>query len=173
LVVIKTTKVNGVTTNQEVLSSTVLKDAVNEVVAVGTKVIYYAASRGTSAVSTQGFIRPCIGIVTSNYGWRWRSFHSGVDFAASTGTPVTASKAGTVVYSGWKGSLGYCIIIDHGNGVQTLYGHNSRLIASVGSYVTQGQTVALMGSTGRSTGPHCHFEVRVNGISQNPWNYID
>lgn len=172
-VVVKTTKVNGITTDQEVLSSTVLKEPVNEVVAVGTKVVYSAASRGTSSVSAQGFIRPCPGILTSNYGWRSGEFHSGVDLAASTGTPVVAAKSGTVVYSGWKGSLGYCVIIDHGNGVQTVYGHNSRLIASVGSYVSQGQTIALMGSTGRSTGPHCHFEVRINGTSQNPWNYID
>lgn len=172
-VVVKTTKVNGITTHQEVLSSTVLKEPVNEVVAVGTKVVYYTASRGTSSVSAQGFIRPCPGILTSNYGWRSGEFHSGVDLAASTGTPIVASKAGTVVYSGWKGSLGYCIIIDHGNGVQTVYGHNSQLIASVGSCVSQGQTIALMGSTGRATGPHCHFEVRINGNSQNPWNYID
>lgn len=172
-VVVKTTKVNGITTNQEVLSSTVLKEPVNEVVAVGTKVLYYTASRGTSSVSAQGFIRPCPGILTSNYGWRGGEFHSGVDLAASTGTPIVAAKAGTVVYSGWKGSLGYCIIIDHGNGVQTVYGHNSQLIASVGSYVSQGQTIALMGSTGRATGPHCHFEVRINGTSKNPWNYID
>ncbi len=172
-VVIKTTQVNGFTTNQEVLNSTVLKEAVNQVVAVGTKVVYSTASRGSSTVSTSGFIRPAPGILTSNYGYRGREFHTGVDLAASTGTPVVASKAGTVVFSGWNGNLGYCIIIDHGNGVQTVYGHNSKLIAGVGASVSQGETIALMGSTGRSSGPHCHFEVRVNGVSQNPWNFIN
>ena len=172
-VVIKTAKVNGITTSQDIVSSTVIKEATNKVVAVGTKTITITASRGTYTVSSLGFIRPCLGILTSNYGYRWRDFHTGVDFAASTGTPIVASKAGTVVFSGWKGGYGNCIIIDHGSGIQTLYGHNSKLLVSVGDYVSQKQTISLMGSTGNSTGPHCHFEVRVNGKPLNPWRYID
>lgn len=175
-VVIKTTKVNGMTTNQEVVSSTVITEPVKEIVAVGTKAVQstVVASRGTtSSVSAKGFIRPVNGILTSNYGYRKSGFHTGVDLACSTGTPVVASKAGTVIMSGWNGSYGYCVKIDHGNGIVTLYGHNSKLLVSVGQYVSQGQTIALVGSTGNSSGPHCHFGVYVNGAVQNPWNFIN
>lgn len=175
-VVIKTTKVNGVTTGQEVVSSTVITEPVKEVVAVGTKVVQstVVASRGTtSSVSSKGFIRPVSGTLTSNYGYRKSGFHTGIDLACSTGTPVVASKAGTVIMSGWNGSYGYCVKIDHGDGVVTLYGHNSKLLVSVGQHVSQGQTIALVGSTGNSTGPHCHFGVYVNGAVQNPWNFIN
>lgn len=175
-VVIKTTKVNGVTTGQEVVSSTVVTEPVNEVVAVGTKVVKstvtVSRSSSSSSVSAKGFIRPTSGILTSNYGYRSRGFHTGVDLANSTGTPVVASKAGTVIYAGWKGNYGYCVKIDHGNGIVTLYAHNSKLLVSVGQTVSQGQTIALMGATGNATGPHCHFEVYVNGTVQNPWNFI-
>lgn len=173
-VVVKTTKENGVTTNQEIVSSTVTKEPVNEIVAVGTKTVKtysYTASRG--GTSSKGFIRPANGIVTSNYGSRSGGFHTGVDFANSTGTAVVAAKAGTVVWAAQKGGYGKYIIIDHGNGIQTLYAHNSALKVSVGQHVEQGQVIALMGSTGNSSGPHCHFEVRVNGSCKNPWNYIN
>ena len=175
-VVIKTTKVNGVTTNQEVASSTVIDAPVNEIVSVGTKVVKntVVASRGSSSsVSAKGFARPASGILTSNYGYRKSGFHTGIDLASSTGTPIKASKAGTVIFSGWNGSYGYCVKIDHGNGIVTLYGHNSKNLVSVGQKVSQGETIALMGSTGNSTGPHCHFGVYVNGAVQNPWNFIN
>jgi murein DD-endopeptidase MepM/ murein hydrolase activator NlpD len=175
-VVIKATKVNGIITNEEVASSTVITQPVKEVISVGTKVVKstITASRGsTSSVSTKGFIRPTNGLLTSNYGYRSGGFHTGIDLANSTGTPIKASKAGTVILAGWNGSYGYCVKIDHGNGVVTLYGHNSKLLVSVGQYVNQGQTISLMGSTGNSTGPHCHFGVYVNGVVQSPWKFID
>jgi len=108
--------------------------------------------------------------ITQYFGWR----HSGVDVGGAIGTALYAAKSGTVIRSqcGWNGGYGCYIIIDHGNGVTTLYGHASQLYVSVGEDVAQGQTIALMGSTGRSTGPHLHFEVRVNGIRQNPLRYI-
>jgi LysM repeat protein len=108
--------------------------------------------------------------ITQYYGWR----HTGVDICGPTGTGLYASGAGTVIRSrcGWNGGYGCYIIIDHGGGITTLYGHASQLYVSVGDYVSQGQTIAAMGSTGRSTGPHLHFEVRVNGARQNPLRYI-
>lgn len=108
--------------------------------------------------------------ITQYYGWR----HTGLDIGGPVGTPLYASKAGTVKVSqcGWNGGYGCYIILDHGGGVQTLYGHASQLYVSVGDQVSQGQTIAAMGSTGRSTGPHIHFEVRINGARLNPLKYI-
>lgn len=98
--------------------------------------------------------------------------HLGIDIPAPTGTNIVAAEAGTVIKAGWNNSYGYMVIIDHGGGIATLYGHNSRLAVSVGTTVTRGQTIAYAGSTGMSTGPHCHFEVRVNGQYQNPRNWL-
>ena len=108
--------------------------------------------------------------LTQYFGWR----HTGLDVGGPVGTGLYAAKAGTITRSqcGWNGGYGCYIIIDHGSGVTTLYGHASQLFVSVGDYVSQGQTIAAMGSTGRSTGSHLHFEVRVNGVRQNPLRYI-
>lgn len=128
--------------------------------------------------SVQGFIRPGYGVITDSYGPRINpvtfeeGFHNGVDFADPHGSNVYASKSGTVVHSGWISGYGYTIIIDHGSGVQTLYAHNSELLASVGQAVSQGEVVALVGSTGMSTGPHIHFEIRINGQPVNPLDYL-
>ena len=116
-------------------------------------------------------IRPISGIITCRFGNRGYG-HRGLDIAASTGTPIKAAAAGTVTTSGWNNSYGYMVIISHGNGVQTVYAHASQLIAKVGQTVSQGQVIAKVGSTGNSTGPHLHFEVRVNGVLQNPQNYV-
>ena len=106
--------------------------------------------------SSAGFIWPATGVITTYFS----SWHNGIDIANSSGTPVRAAAAGTVVYSGWDNTgYGYMIRIDHGNGVQSLYGHASRLIAKVGQSVEQGEIVMLMGSTGNSTGPHLHFSM--------------
>ena len=120
-------------------------------------------------------IRPVSGTITSRFGVRSNirsSSHTGLDIAAPTGTPVKAAASGTVTFSGWKGSYGYMIVISHGNGVQTYYGHCSKLYAKNGQKVSQGDVVASVGSTGNSTGPHLHFEIRVNGTAYNPQNYI-
>ena len=108
--------------------------------------------------------------ITQYFGWR----HAAVDIGGQIGIGLYATKAGTVIRAqcGWNGGYGCYIIIDHGNGVTSLYGHATKLFVSVGDYVSQGQTIAALGSTGRSTGPHLHFEIRVNGVRQNPLRYI-
>ena len=119
--------------------------------------------------------RPVSGIISSRFGARSSirsSAHTGLDIATSTGTPVLAAASGTVTFSGRKGSYGNLLVITHSNGVQTYYGHCSKLYVSAGTTVSQGQTVAAVGSTGNSTGPHLHFEIRVNGVAYNPQNYL-
>lgn len=120
-------------------------------------------------------IRPVSGIITSRFGAASairRSSHTGLDLATSSGTPIKAAASGTVTFSGYKGSYGNLMVITHENGVQTYYGHCSQLYLSAGATVSQGQTIAAVGSTGNSTGPHLHFEVRVNGTAYNPENYV-
>ncbi len=124
---------------------------------------------------TISFIRPVSGTITSRFGSisRVRSgAHTGLDIATKTGTPIAAAASGTVTYSGYQGSLGYLIKISHGNGIETYYGHCSKLYAKEGQYVNQGEIIAAVGSTGNSTGPHLHLEVRVNGVAYNPQNYV-
>ena len=101
-----------------------------------------------------------------------KSSHTGLDIAASTGTPIAAAASGTVTFSGTKGSYGKMLVITHGNGVQTYYGHCNALYVSAGTQVSQGQIIGEVGSTGNSTGPHLHLEVRVNGVAYNPQNYV-
>lgn len=116
--------------------------------------------------------RPVSGKITSRFGSRGRSTHTGLDIANSVGTPIKAAGTGTVTFSGKKGSYGNLIIISHGNGVQTYYAHCNSLYVTAGTKVSQGQTIATVGSTGNSTGPHLHLEIRVNGVAQNPQNYL-
>ena len=119
--------------------------------------------------------QPVSGKLTSRYGEKSSirsSAHTGLDIANSTGTPIKAAASGTVVFAGTKGSYGRMVIISHGNGVQTYYGHCSSLDVSVGQTVSQGQVIAKMGSTGNSTGPHLHLEIRVNGSALNPQKYL-
>ncbi|MFA6307243.1 MAG: peptidoglycan DD-metalloendopeptidase family protein [Patescibacteria group bacterium] len=107
--------------------------------------------------------------ITQYYTWR----HSGLDIGDKTGNPIYAAEAGKVEKAGWNsGGYGNYVIINHGNGLQTLYGHASKVLVSAGDSVSRGETIALVGSTGRSTGPHLHLEVKVNGVRQNPINYI-
>jgi len=111
--------------------------------------------------------------ITSRFGTRSSGMHRGLDIAAPTGTPIYAAAAGTVLSSGWSDNgFGYCILISHGNGVQTLYAHCSDLYVSAGEYVSQGEHIAAVGSTGWSTGPHLHLEIRVNGTIVNPQYYL-
>ena len=169
---------NGKELTRRQLAYTVLRAPVNQVIAVGSKPIPATnVSAGSSferlGFATGFFRRPVSGaIITSNYGYRGREFHTGVDFALAKGSAVVAADGGTVSFAGWKGDYGYLVIINHGNGKQTYYGHNSKLLVHVGQRVAKGQQVAKMGSTGRSTGPHCHFEVRINGKHVNPWRYL-
>lgn len=110
--------------------------------------------------------------ISSPFGRRWGRQHQGVDFAASTGQPIYAITAGKVIHSGWEFGYGKSVVVDHGNGVQTRYAHCSKLLVKVGDEVAKGGEIALVGSTGHSTGPHLHFEVIVNGVRKNPaWYY--
>ncbi|WP_426349632.1 murein hydrolase activator EnvC family protein [Alloiococcus sp. CFN-8] len=129
--------------------------------------------------NNSGYIRPASGRVSSEYGYRTNpvsgiyKLHAGIDIAASSGSSVYATRGGTVAYSGWMGGYGNVVIINHGNGVQSLYAHNSALKVSSGQKVSQGQLISLVGSTGNSTGPHLHFEIRVNGVLQNPRSLVN
>ena len=119
------------------------------------------------------FIEPVQGTITSRFGWRPRDNHKGLDIANGVGTPIMAAASGTVKYAQYNsGGYGNLVIIDHGNGVETYYGHNSQLYVSAGETVYQGQVISAMGSTGISTGSHLHWEVRVNGVAQDPQNYM-
>lgn len=147
-------------------------------------VVKVASSSGGGKVSTSrqlnytrvdlgmSLVRPVSGVLTSRYGYRWGRTHTGIDIGVSTGTPIKAAAGGTVSFSGWKGSLGNLVVISHGNGIQTYYGHCSKLLVSAGQTVSAGQVIAKAGSTGRSTGSHLHFEIRINGSSINPQSYI-
>lgn len=117
-------------------------------------------------------VKPVSGIVTSRFGARWGSTHTGTDIGAPSGTSIKAVASGTVIFSGWKGTLGKFIVVNHGNGIQSYYAHCSTLLVSKGDTVTAGQLIGKVGSTGRSTGPHLHFEIRVNGAAVNPQSYI-
>ncbi len=116
--------------------------------------------------------------VTSDFGMRYHpilkvnKMHTGIDIGAKSGTNVLAANKGTVIKAGWNNSYGNVVMVDHGGGIVTLYAHNSKLLVSTGDVVSKGQTIALVGSTGNSTGPHIHFEVRVNGEYKNPRNYL-
>lgn len=120
-------------------------------------------------------IKPITGTISSRFGAVSSirsSAHTGLDIAASKGTPIKAAAFGTVTWAGYKGSYGYLVVISHSNSVQTYYGHCSKLYVTAGQTVSQGETIAAVGSTGNSTGPHLHFEIRVNGVAYNPQNYV-
>ena len=120
-------------------------------------------------------IKPVTGTITSRFGAKSSirsGAHTGLDISASTGTAIKAAQSGTVTFSGRKGSYGNLLVITHSNGVQTYYGHCSKLYKQEGQSVSQGETIAAVGSTGNSTGPHLHFEIRVNGVAYNPQNYV-
>ena len=127
----------------------------------------YIASLGIS------FVEPVQGMLTSGFGVRRRDNHKGLDIANSMGTPIRAAASGTVTYAQYNsGGYGNLVIISHGNGVQTYYGHCSKLYVKAGQTVSQGEVISAMGSTGISTGSHLHWEVRINGVAQNPRNYL-
>ena len=126
-----------------------------------------------SAVSTSGYVWPVIGTISSYFGeLRGVSRHSGLDIAAPNGKDIKAARAGRVESSGWMGGYGFAVIIDHGDGLKTLYAHASKLLVKAGDRVIQGQVIAKVGSTGNSTGPHVHFEVRINSKFMDPLKYL-
>jgi murein DD-endopeptidase MepM/ murein hydrolase activator NlpD len=138
-----------------------------------------AAGRGSVVVRGTGLMSlPSDGPITSGFGWRmhpilgYERFHSGTDFGADYGSTIRAANTGTVIYAGWYGGYGNAVIIDHGNGITTLYGHSSELYVAEGQVVQRGQAIAAVGSTGLSTGPHLHFEVRKDGEPVDPMDYF-
>lgn len=170
-VVYKITFENGFESATEVLEETILKEPVERVIKKGTRtVLSRGVGRNYGVVSASR--------ITSNYGWRThpiyktKSFHEGVDLAAPAGRPVYAYTSGTVSFAGRTGGLGLAVYINHGNGLETRYGHLSKIDVKQGQKVSTGAKIGAVGNTGVSTGPHLHFEVRKNGKTQNPWNYI-
>jgi len=122
-------------------------------------------------VSASGYIWPAAGPVTSTFGWRWGRMHEGIDIAAPSGSPIRSAAGGTVIYAGWLGGYGNLVVVDHGGGVSTAYAHMSSIASGNGQGVAQGQVIGYVGSTGHSTGPHLHFEVRINGQAVDPLGY--
>lgn len=155
------TKKNGVEESRDIIAETVLQEPVPKIV-----------ERGTQTPPT--YIKPISGgRFTSGFKRRWGRMHKGVDWACPIGTAVMASCGGTVVQAGWFSGYDNCITIRHPDGKQTRYGHLSKILVSSGQKVTQGQKIALSGNTGRSTGPHVHFEIIINGSQVNPLPYLN
>jgi murein DD-endopeptidase MepM/ murein hydrolase activator NlpD len=158
-------KENGIETGKNELESVTLTSPTAQVVLVGTK-------DPPPLIGTGSFQYPTRGRLTSRFGTRWGRMHNGIDLAASSGTSIRAADGGKVTFSGWAGSLGYLVKIDHGAGRETWYGHCSKLFVKAGDKVYQGQHIANVGNTGNSTGSHLHFEVHINGAAKNPLNYL-
>lgn len=159
-------KENGIETKRDILEENIIEEPTTKVVLKGTKNPPPKIGTGKLAKPTSR------GVLTSPFGWRWGRRHSGIDIGIPIGTPVKAADGGKVIFSGTKGGYGKCVIIDHGANIQTLYAHNSKLLVKKGDKVFKGQTIANSGNTGRSTGPHLHFEVRKNGTPVNPTKYV-
>ena len=123
-------------------------------------------------VSGGGLVWPADGSISSPFGYRWGRLHAGIDIDAGYGAPIRAAKAGVVIMAAYNGGYGNCIIIDHGGGFTTLYGHQSRMVASEGQSVSRGEVIGYVGGTGNVTGPHLHFETRVGGEPQDPMSYL-
>lgn len=163
--------VNAIEKSNSILNETVLLEPVTAEVVVGSKPITLRSSSGKSFGVTTGNL-------SSDYGWRThpisgkRSFHDGIDIANQVGTAINAYADGTITKASWTDSYGNYIVIDHGGGLETYYIHLSGFDVSVGDSVTAGQLIGRMGKTGSATGSHLQFEVRLNGVPQNPWEYL-
>ena len=165
-------EINGEEIQSEFISSTVLQEAIPEVVEYGTALtVSYRGETGTGVFTwpidiSEGYY------ISSRFGWRSLGWHSGVDLADDIGTAIYASASGTVTFSDYSGGYGNLIKIDHGDGLETRYAHLDESLVSVGDYVEQGTLIALMGNTGNSTGPHLHFEIRIDGEAYDPLLYL-
>ena len=159
-------RMNGLETNREILNENVLKDPTTKVVVKGTKVRPPTVGSGVLAKPVSR------GTVTSPFGTRWGRRHNGIDIGLPTGSAIKAADGGTVIFSGYDGGYGYTVRISHGGGMVTVYAHNSKLQVKKGDKVYKGQQIALSGNSGSSTGPHLHFEVRIDGVPKNPLNFF-
>jgi murein DD-endopeptidase MepM/ murein hydrolase activator NlpD len=151
--------------HEEVISEEVVLEPVHTVMLTGSKWREVAASGE--------FINPTSGILTSRYGTRWGRMHEGIDIGAPTGTPIKAADAGVVTASRYISGYGYTVILDHGNGINTLYGHASALLVEVGQTVEKNAVIARVGTSGSTTGSCLHFEVRLNGEAIDPLPYVN
>lgn len=158
-------KHNGILVEREIVKEEILEKPVTEIIIKGTKEV-------PKTVATGMFLMPTRGKISSRYGMRNGRMHRGLDIASSKGTAINAADGGKVVFAGYKGAYGNMVEIDHGNGYKTRYAHASKILVTVGTKVYKGQHIANMGSTGRSTGSHLHFEVLKNGANQNPANFV-
>lgn len=165
--------INGAESKRESVTQKVLQQPVDKVLVTGTKKRPKVSGSGQSTGNLTWPV-PSLHMITTYFTWRWGSFHTGIDISGggAYGKTIVAADGGRVVSSGWKNGYGNCIEIDHGGGIHTLYGHASALLVSAGQSVSKGQAIARVGSTGNSTGPHCHFEVIRNGTKVNPLGYV-
>jgi murein DD-endopeptidase MepM/ murein hydrolase activator NlpD len=122
--------------------------------------------------SSAGLIWPVNGPVTSPFGWRWGRMHQGIDIGVGYGAPIRAAASGTIIYCGWESGYGNLVVIDHGGNLATAYGHQSSIAVACGQQVNQGDVIGYVGCTGHCTGPHLHFEVRINGAPVDPLGYL-
>lgn len=150
---------DGKQTEQKILDMEIIDEAEPEIIYVGTK------ERPEYIIPVKEYI------LTSNFGARWGTNHNGVDLAVETGTPVKAARDGVVTQTGWNGGYGISIYVEHPDGEETRYAHLSEDCVEIGQQVTQGEVIGYSGNTGRSTGPHLHFEIRIDGEAVNPLNY--
>ncbi len=160
-------KVNGKEIGREITDKTVISEPKDRVISRGSKPLPPKGATGNYIAPLSSYK------ITSPFGYRWGGFHYGIDLAAPSGTPVMAADGGTVTIAGWYGNYGYLVEINHGNGVRTRYGHNSKIDVKVGQQVAQHQVISKVGNTGRSTGPHVHFEIRFDGVCANPADYVN
>ncbi len=160
-VTVLTTSKNQTETGREMIAENVIVEPVPEIIEKGTQ-------------TPPTYIKPITGgTLTSGFKWRWGRMHKGIDWATPVGTAVRASCGGTVVSAGWSNGYGYCITLRHPDGRQTRYAHLSKILVSTGQKVEQNERIALSGNTGRSTGPHVHFEILINGAQVNPLQYLN
>ncbi len=159
-------RINGKEIERKILDEKVSKNPIGKIVVKGTK-------NPPPKIGSGKFVWPTSrGSVTSKFGKRWGRMHEGIDIGLPIGSQIKASDGGKVTFSGYKNGYGLTVIINHGGGYSTLYGHNSKLLVKAGQSVFQGQAIAKSGNTGRSTGPHLHFEVQKNGRAVNPMNFL-
>ena len=152
---------------ENIISEKIIKNKEDRVIVKGSM-----AEGEIAMVATDSFITPSRGAVTSGFGERWGKMHSGMDIGAESGSPIIAALDGIISYAGWEQGYGNTITIKHADNIVTLYGHCSKINVVLGQPVNKGDIIGAVGSTGNSTGPHLHFEVRINGVAVNPKNYL-
>jgi murein DD-endopeptidase MepM/ murein hydrolase activator NlpD len=159
------TRENGKETSRVTLSEKILSYPVTKKVSRGSKQV--------PPMGSDDMVWPTQGTISSHFGWRWGRMHEGVDIAAKTGTEILAADSGMVSFTGWNGGYGYLVKVDHGGGKETRYAHLSKIAVKTGQTVTKGDVIGYVGSTGISTGPHLHFEVRIDGVAKNPLGFYE